>query len=55
MFTIGRSLTTGMDNSIVWASIHMKTSPSGGASQHGYPDPGYLGRLRSELKAKGIE
>lgn len=30
IFTIGRSVTTGLDNQIVWNGIHHKTNLSGG-------------------------
>lgn len=30
IFTIGRSVTTGKDNRIVWNGIHMKTNTNGG-------------------------
>ncbi len=53
-FTIGRSVTTGLDNQIVWNGIHHKTSTSGGAAYFGYPDPTYLKRVKEELAAKGI-
>lgn len=52
MFTVGTSLTTGMQNTITWNDIHMKTQPSGG--QHGYPDPNYLSNLRDDLSVRGI-
>ena len=49
---VPRSLTTGMQNTITWNDIHMKTQPSGG--QHGYPDPNYLSNLRDDLSVRGI-
>ncbi|XP_068598048.1 E3 ubiquitin-protein ligase DTX3L-like [Brachionichthys hirsutus] len=55
VFTVGASRTTGMDNQVTWNDIHHKTSRSGGAENFGYPDAGYLSRVREELKAKGIE
>jgi deltex-like protein len=51
-FTIGTSLTTGQQDTLVW-NIHHKTSLSGG--EHGYPDPTYLFRLAEELRQYGIE
>ncbi|BFY98930.1 hypothetical protein BsWGS_01970 [Bradybaena similaris] len=51
-FTIGRSLTTNRENSIIWNDIHHKTSLNGGP--HSYPDPNYLIRVRQELKNKGV-
>lgn len=53
-FTVGTSNTTGQENVIVW-NIHHKTSPCGGVSSHGYPDPTYMDRVKWELKAFGIE
>ena len=55
VFTVGRSVTTGLDNQIVWNGIHHKTSLSGGSSHFGYPDSTYFLRVKSELAAKGIE
>ncbi|NXS06719.1 DTX3L ligase, partial [Neodrepanis coruscans] len=55
IFTVGQSRTTGAQDVITWNDIHHKTSRSGGPANFGYPDPDYLRRVRSELKAKGIE
>ncbi|KAJ7403293.1 deltex E3 ubiquitin ligase 3L [Pitangus sulphuratus] len=55
IFTVGQSRTTGAQNVITWNDIHHKTSMTGGPTNFGYPDPDYLQRVRSELKAKGIE
>ncbi|XP_078489365.1 uncharacterized protein LOC144746217 [Ciona intestinalis] len=55
IFTIGRSVTTGMDNQVTWNDIHHKTNTRGGATRFGYPDPDYLNRVKDELKAKGIQ
>ncbi|NXN91388.1 DTX3L ligase, partial [Rhinopomastus cyanomelas] len=55
IFTVGQSRTTGVQDVITWNDIHHKTSKSGGGTNFGYPDPKYLQRVRSELKAKGIE
>ncbi|NXG00859.1 DTX3L ligase, partial [Sakesphorus luctuosus] len=55
IFTVGQSRTTGVENVITWNDIHHKTSMTGGPTNFGYPDPDYLQRVRSELKAKGIE
>ena len=46
VFTIGRSVTTGQDNRIVWNGIHMKTNTSGGSANFGYPDATYLKRVK---------
>lgn len=53
-FTVGRSITTGMDNVITWNDIHHKTSVHGGPEGYGYPDPTYLSRVTEDLAAKGI-
>ncbi|XP_058695357.1 E3 ubiquitin-protein ligase DTX3L [Poecile atricapillus] len=55
IFTVGQSRTTGEQSAITWNDIHHKTAMKGGPAQFGYPDPTYLQRVRSELKAKGIE
>ncbi|XP_070814794.1 E3 ubiquitin-protein ligase DTX3L [Chaetodon trifascialis] len=55
IFTVGVSRTTGMENQVTWNDIHHKTSTGGGPERFGYPDPGYLSRVREELKAKGIK
>jgi len=54
IFTVGRSVTTGKDNRIVWNGIHHKTNLIGGVSCFGYPDPTYFSRVKEELAAKGI-
>jgi deltex-like protein len=55
IFTIGRSVTTGQDNRIVWNGIHHKTNTSGGSAYFGYPDDTYFQRVKLELAAKGIQ
>ncbi|XP_005049778.1 PREDICTED: E3 ubiquitin-protein ligase DTX3L [Ficedula albicollis] len=55
IFTVGQSRTTGAQGVITWNDIHHKTAIKGGPTQFGYPDSSYLQRVRSELKAKGIE
>ena len=52
-FIVGRSLTTGRENTVVYA-IHQKSRSDGGAALHGWPDPTYLQRLSSECAAFGI-
>lgn len=54
LFTVGRSMTTGCDNCVVWNGIHHKTSTTGGPTAHGYPDPTYLSRVQEELASFGI-
>lgn len=53
-FTIGRSLTRGEDDCVIWNGIHHKTVIKDNGSGHGYPDPGYLDRVIGELKQHGI-
>ncbi|KAF7654457.1 hypothetical protein LDENG_00069630 [Lucifuga dentata] len=55
IFTVGTSRTSGLDNQVTWNDIHHKTATHGGPECFGYPDPGYLSRVKEELKAKGIE
>ncbi|XP_067930342.1 probable E3 ubiquitin-protein ligase DTX3 [Watersipora subatra] len=54
IFCVGQSITTGIDNSVVWNDIHHKTNTHGGSSSYGYPDAEYLDRVIDDLKAKGI-
>ncbi|KRX01538.1 hypothetical protein PPERSA_01441 [Pseudocohnilembus persalinus] len=54
LFTIGRSVTTGQDNTTVWNGVHHKTNTSGGPAYFGYPDPTYFNRLKLELAMKGV-
>ncbi len=53
-FAVGMSQTTGAKNTVVWQGIHHKTSPSGGTSCFGYPDPSYFSRVKDELAARGL-
>ena len=46
-FKIGTSLTTGITNTVVWNTIHHKTSLYGGP--FGYPDQTYFMRVKLEL------
>ncbi|KAE8293422.1 putative E3 ubiquitin-protein ligase DTX3 [Larimichthys crocea] len=54
IFTIGRSVTTGLNNVITWNDIHHKTNIDGGPQSFGYPDPDYLFRVQEELRLKGV-
>ena len=38
IFTLGRSVTTGRENQVVWNGIHHKTNLQGGSAYFGYPD-----------------
>ncbi|KXJ05536.1 E3 ubiquitin-protein ligase DTX3L [Exaiptasia diaphana] len=51
VFTVGRSMTSGYDNQIVWGDIPHKTCINGGPSNYGYPDPTYLTEVQQMLKA----
>ena len=53
LFRIGTSATTGAENSVCYA-VHQKSRVDGGTSHHGWPDPTYLDRLRSECATRGI-
>ena len=54
IFTIGTSVTTGLENTIVWNDIHHKTEGYQNRSGHGYPDPNYLDNVLAELASHGI-
>lgn len=54
IFTVGRSMTSGMENCVTWSSVHHKTSPSGGQAAYGWPDPGYFARCKEELRNLGV-
>lgn len=54
VFTIGRSVTTGQDNTIVWNDIHHKTEGYGNGSGYGYPDANYLDNVLGELASHGV-
>ena len=53
-FTVGTSVTTGEQNTVVWNGIHHKTTISGGPTNFGYPDPTYFNRVTEELASKGV-
>jgi len=55
VFTVGPSLTRGMEDCVTWAGIHHKTlvqDLTGGG--HGFPDAGYLDRVEDELRERGV-
>lgn len=52
VFRVGRSLSTGRDNCVVWAGIHHKTNRHMG--EFGYPDETYLSVLLDELRNNGV-
>ncbi len=53
LFRIGESATRGMGDQVVFG-LHQKTRRDGGAAVHGWPDAGYVARLRSEAAALGL-
>ena len=55
LFTIGSSVTRGLDGCIVYNGIHFKTIPYATPQEPwGWPDPTYLFRVSQELADKGI-
>ena len=53
LFRVGDSRLTGEEDVITFG-LHQKTSTVGGATEHGWPDAGYLDRLLSECAALGV-
>mmetsp|Transcript_20684 Transcript_20684/g.42213 ORF Transcript_20684/g.42213 Transcript_20684/m.42213 type:complete len:794 (-) Transcript_20684:2841-5222(-) len=53
-FTVGKSLTSGVDDAVTWASIHHKNSPVNGVQDHGFPDDQYFFNCNAELDAAGV-
>ncbi|CAL1279606.1 unnamed protein product [Larinioides sclopetarius] len=54
IFTIGRSSTTGEENTVTWNEIHHKTEFGCNRYGHGFPDPNYFNNVLSELEAHGV-
>eukprot|EP00980_Cylindrotheca_fusiformis_P008859 scaffold1888_cov120-Cylindrotheca_fusiformis.AAC.29 len=52
MFSVGKSLTTGLDNQVTWTTIPNKTSLHGGP--FGFPDRNYISKANLELDKLGI-
>ena len=52
-FTIGTSITSGRNNTVIWNGIHHKTGTDS-SNGYGYPDPTYFARLEAECSAKGV-
>jgi deltex len=50
-FSVGRSMSTGKSDSVVWASIEHRTSLHGGP--FGFPDPLYIGKCNMMLDSLG--
>lgn len=53
-FTVGRSISRGEDDCVIWNGIHHKTVAKDNGSGHGYPDMDYLDRVTQELRLYGI-
>lgn len=53
IFTIGTSVTSGLENVITWNEIHHKTEWED-FHGHGYPDPAYLDNVTMELELQGV-
>ena len=53
-FTIGRSVSRGEDDCVIWNGIHHKTAIKDNGSGHGYPDMDYLDRVMQELRSQGV-
>ncbi|XP_050399371.1 uncharacterized protein LOC126816685 [Patella vulgata] len=54
IFTVGKSVTTGQNDVVTWNDIPIKTRKHGGPDSYGYPDHGYLNRVKEELMAHGV-
>ncbi|GBM55147.1 E3 ubiquitin-protein ligase DTX4 [Araneus ventricosus] len=54
IFTIGRSSTTGEENTVTWNEIHHKTEFGCNRREHGFPDPNYFNNVLAELEAHGV-
>jgi deltex-like protein len=55
LFTIGTSVTRGIDGCIIYNGIHFKSVPYATPSEPwGWPDPTYLHRVVQELNEKGV-
>jgi deltex len=53
-FTVGASLSSGLDNCVTWTSIPHKTMLTGGAASHGFPDPMFFDDCDKELDAVNV-
>ncbi|KAK8743605.1 hypothetical protein OTU49_001157 [Cherax quadricarinatus] len=53
VFTIGTSVTTGIQDAVTWNEIHHKTEWTN-FNGHGYPDPSYLDNTLKELARHGV-
>jgi deltex-like protein len=54
LLTVGRSMTTGKDNCVIWSGIHHKTKISGGPTVFGFPDPNYFSAVSAEFEEAGV-
>uniref|UniRef100_A0A8C5F5P0 E3 ubiquitin-protein ligase n=1 Tax=Gadus morhua TaxID=8049 RepID=A0A8C5F5P0_GADMO len=53
VFTVGRSCTSGEEDTVVWNQVHHKTEFGSNLTGHGYPDPGHLDSMVDQLRALG--
>ncbi|XP_042240567.1 probable E3 ubiquitin-protein ligase DTX2 isoform X2 [Homarus americanus] len=53
VFTIGTSVTMGIQDAVTWNEIHHKTEWTN-YNGHGYPDPNYLDNVLKELALHGV-
>ncbi|KAF9360719.1 putative E3 ubiquitin-protein ligase dtx2 [Mortierella sp. NVP85] len=51
MFRVGRSLTRGVDNVVVWNGVHLRTSMKG---EFGFPAPNFERNCWEEINQKGV-
>ena len=54
-FTISTSLTTGLNDHVVWSGVHHKTKIVETGDGHGYPDVEYLDAVAAELEREGVK
>ncbi|CAL8270171.1 unnamed protein product [Gadus morhua 'NCC'] len=54
VFTVGRSCTSGEEDTVVWNQVHHKTEFGSNLTGHGYPDPGHLDSMVDQLRALGV-
>ncbi|KAG0230011.1 hypothetical protein B0O80DRAFT_499069 [Mortierella sp. GBAus27b] len=51
MFRVGRSLTRGTDNVVVWNGVHLRTTMRG---EYGFPAPHFESNCWDEINQKGV-
>jgi len=50
LFGVGDSLTSGASDTVIYSTIHQRSSMVGGPTVHGYPDPFYLRDVTIEIE-----